>query len=128
MKKPVEDAVVCIAAKPIKMSLDLYFQSLSDPKVIYHQRRDVITGRIQRLCFRPDHPPVLILRLGKEGKVQDIYYGYKDYEAYESKKADLFYHRPIATYSGLIFTWLIAPVLCAVLFVVLLNYVMYHWW
>ena len=128
MRKPIEDVVICISAKVTKMSIDFYFQSLRDPNIIYHARRDVLTRSLEKLTFRPDDPPILIVRMNQKKQIHGVYYGYKNYDAFQEQRKDLLYHKPLATYSGQILTWIVAPVFLAAMMILLFNYLGYHWW
>jgi len=126
--KSNNDFVVCVKAKPYKMSIDLVFQSLSDEKVFYKVRRDVMTNNLVRICFNPDHPKVFIIRSTGKRKIKGIYYGYKDFDAFSKHKKDLLFNKPVATYKGQVFLWIFLPIILASLFIVILNYAGYHFW
>jgi len=123
----MKDFAICIKATPIKMSLEMEFQSVTNPSVFYHVRKDVLTVSIKNICFKPSNPPILIVKTNKKGVVRDIRYGYKSMEDYEKEKKNLFYNKNIASYSGQIFIWCIAPIIVAFLFILILN-CFYNWW
>ncbi|MFA6861615.1 MAG: hypothetical protein WCR56_04470 [Bacilli bacterium] len=121
------DLAICVSAVPYRMSINLVFQSVTDPKIFYHVRRDVVTSNLRKICFRPDNPPVFILKFNQKKIVRDIKYGFKNLEACQKEEKDLFYNKSIAGFAGQIFSWCILPVLLAVVFILILN-CFYNWW
>ncbi|MCI1735554.1 MAG: hypothetical protein LKM30_07480 [Bacilli bacterium] len=116
----MEEFVICIKAKPEKLSVDLLFQSLRDPHVIYHLRRDVLSKRIMNLFYIPDHPPILILKTDKEGNAKDIYWGYRDRYSMKMHNRTIFFHQAVLTLMGQIFFWIILPLIAAAIIVLII--------